>query len=127
METLTLEVVGFHGSYHAILGMPCHAKFMAVPNYMCLKLKIPNLHGVITVGSSFQRAYQREVESCELTSAVIASEELTVIGEETTEEAPDTKRNTGSFEPTEGVKEILIDPDNSRDKTVRIGIALSSK
>ena len=30
-ETLTFEVVGFHGTYHAILGRPCYAKFMAVP------------------------------------------------------------------------------------------------
>jgi hypothetical protein len=32
-ETLTFEVVGFRGAYHAILGWPCYAKFMAVPNY----------------------------------------------------------------------------------------------
>ena len=30
METLTFKVVGFHGTYHAILGRPCYAKFMAV-------------------------------------------------------------------------------------------------
>jgi hypothetical protein len=67
------------------------------------------------------------VESCELTSAVIASEELVVIQEETAEEAPNSKRNIGSFEPTEGVKEILIDPNYLGDKKVRIGTALSSK
>ena len=32
-KTLTFEVVGFHGTYHAILGRPCYAKFMVVPNY----------------------------------------------------------------------------------------------
>jgi hypothetical protein len=31
-ETLTFEVVGFRGAYHAILGRPCYAKFTAVPN-----------------------------------------------------------------------------------------------
>jgi hypothetical protein len=30
-ETLAFEVVGFKGTYHAILGRPCYAKFMAVP------------------------------------------------------------------------------------------------
>jgi hypothetical protein len=29
-ETLTFEVVGFRGTYHAVLGKPCYAKFMAV-------------------------------------------------------------------------------------------------
>jgi hypothetical protein len=31
-ETLTFEVVGFRGTYHAILGRSCYARFMAVPN-----------------------------------------------------------------------------------------------
>jgi hypothetical protein len=32
METLTFEVVGFHGANHDILGCPCYAKFMTIPN-----------------------------------------------------------------------------------------------
>jgi hypothetical protein len=32
-EILTFEVVGFSGTYHAILGRSAYAKFMAVPNY----------------------------------------------------------------------------------------------
>jgi hypothetical protein len=40
-EMLTFEVVGFRGAYHAILGQPCYAKFMAVPNYTYLKMKMP--------------------------------------------------------------------------------------
>jgi hypothetical protein len=41
-ETLTFEVVGFRGTYHAVLGRPCYAKFMVVPNYTYLKLKMPS-------------------------------------------------------------------------------------
>jgi hypothetical protein len=51
-ETLTFEVVGFHETYHAILGRPCYAKFMAVPNYTYLKLKMSGSRGVITVDTS---------------------------------------------------------------------------
>ena len=58
METLTFEVVGFHGTYHAILGQPCYVKFMAVPNYTYLKLKMSGLGGIITIGTSFRRAYE---------------------------------------------------------------------
>jgi hypothetical protein len=57
-ETLTFEVVGFSGMYHAILGRPAYAKFMAVPNYTYLKLKIPGPRGIITVGPTYQRAYE---------------------------------------------------------------------
>jgi hypothetical protein len=127
METLTFEVVRLHVSYHAISGRPCCMNFMGVPNYTYLKLKMPSPHGVITVGSSFQRAYQCEVESCRLASAVIASEELAVIREETMEEARDSNRAAGSFKPAEGVKEVLVNPKNSEDKKVQIGTMLASK
>ena len=57
-ETLTFEVVGFPETFHAILGCPCYAKFMAIPNYTYLKLKMLGPHGVITIGTSFQCAYE---------------------------------------------------------------------
>ena len=57
-EVLTFEVVEFRGAYHAILGRPCNAKFMTIPNYTYLKLKLPGPKGVITVGSSFEHAYE---------------------------------------------------------------------
>ncbi|XP_066351429.1 uncharacterized protein [Miscanthus floridulus] len=121
-ETLTFEVVGFHGTYHAIQGRLCYAKFMAVPIYTYLKLKMLGPHVVITVSTSFQRAYECEVECCEHASAIIASEELAVIKEGTIEEAPDSKWSARSFEPAEGIKVVLIDPNSSKDKVVRIGI-----
>ncbi|XP_066354874.1 uncharacterized protein [Miscanthus floridulus] len=52
-ETLTFEVVGFHGTYHVMLGQPCYAQFMAIPNYTYHKLKMSGPNGVITVGSTF--------------------------------------------------------------------------
>jgi hypothetical protein len=52
-ETLMFEVVGFRGTYHAVLGRPCYAKFMVVPNYMYLKLKMIGPNGVITVRSTY--------------------------------------------------------------------------
>jgi hypothetical protein len=88
---------------------------------------MPGPHGVITIGFSFQRTYQCEVESCELALAIIASEELAAIWVETAEEVPDSNRVAGSFEPAEGVKEVLVDPENSADKKVRVSTALSSK
>ena len=127
METLTFEVVRFHGTYHAILGRPCNAKFMAIPNYTYLKLKMPGPCRVITIGTSFWHAYECEVECCEHATAIIASKELAAIRKEVAKEAPDPKRSTGSFEPVEGSKEVLIDLSGSKSKVVRIGTTLSSK
>ena len=127
METLTFEVVGFHGTYHAILGHPCYVKFMAIPNYTYLKLKMLGPHGVITIDISFQRTYECEVECCGHATAIVASLELASLKREVTEEALDTKKSTGSFELAEGSKKVLIDPDSSEGKMVRIGTTPSSK
>ena len=75
-EVLTFEVVDFPGSYHTILGCPCYAKFMAVPNYTYLKLKMPGPNGVITVGSTFSHAITCDHEHYELATTVINSAEL---------------------------------------------------
>ena len=79
---------------------------MAVPNYTYLKLKMSGPHGVITIGTSFQRAYECEVECCGHAIAIVASEELAALKEEVTEKAPDAKKSTGSFESAEGSKEV---------------------
>ena len=72
-EVLTFEMVDFLGSYHAILGQPCSAKFMAVPNYTYLKLKMPGPNGVITVGSTFSHAYTCDSEHFKLATTIINS------------------------------------------------------
>ena len=40
-------------TYHAILERPFYVKFIAVPSYTYLKLKMLGPSGVITVGTSF--------------------------------------------------------------------------
>ena len=69
-------MVDFPGSYHAILGRPCYAKFMAIPNYTYFKLKMSGPNGVITIGSTFSHAYMCDHEHYELATAVINSAEL---------------------------------------------------
>jgi hypothetical protein len=61
-KTLIFEVVGFSGTYHVILRRLAYAKFMVMPNYTYLKLKIPGPKGIITVGPTYQRAYECDVE-----------------------------------------------------------------
>jgi hypothetical protein len=126
-ETLTFEVVGFRGTYHAVLGRPCCAKFMAVPNYTYLKLKMPGPNGTITVGSSYRHAYECDVECVEYTKALAESEALIADLECLSKEAPNAKRHTGNFEPAEAVKSIPLDPSNDAGKKVRIGSELDPK
>jgi hypothetical protein len=61
-ENLTFEVLGFRGAYHASLRRLCYAKFMAVPNYTYLKMKMSGPKGVITVGSSIEHTFDCDVK-----------------------------------------------------------------
>ena len=98
---------------------------MAIPNYTYLMLKMPGPHGVITIGTSFQHAYECEVECCGHAATVVASRELAALREEVAKKTPDAKTTTGSFKPAEGTKEVLVDPSSSEAKRVRIGTTLS--
>ena len=120
-------MVRFYGTYHAILGRPCYAKFMAVPNYTYLKLKMPGLGRVIIIGTSFQHTYEYEVECCDHAATIITSKELVAIRREVAEETPDQQWSAKSFKPMEGGKEVLIDPSSSKNKVVLIGTVLSSE
>jgi hypothetical protein len=126
-ETLTFEVVGFRSTYHAVLGRSCYAKFMAILNYTYFKLKMLGPNEVITIHTTYQHAYECDVECCEYAEPIIESEALTIELEARLKEAPNPKRSTGSFEPTEGVKEVPLDPSGSNSKTVRVGTALDPK
>jgi hypothetical protein len=48
-EFIKFEVANFESSYHAILGRPALGKFMVVPHYVYLLLKMPGQSGVLTL------------------------------------------------------------------------------
>jgi hypothetical protein len=126
-ETLTFEVVGFRGTYHAVLGRPCYAKFMAVPNYTYLKLKMSGPNEVITVSPTYRHAYECDVECVEYAEALAESEALIADLESLSKEVPDVKRHAGNFEPAETVKSVPLDPSNNASKQIRIGSELDPK
>jgi hypothetical protein len=126
-ETLTFEVVGFRGTYHVVLGRPCYAKFMVVPNYTYLKLKMSGPNGTIAVGSTYHHAYKCDVECVECTEAIAESEAFIADLDCLSKEAPDAKRHAGNFELAEAIKSVPLDPSNNADKKVRIGSELDPK
>jgi hypothetical protein len=75
---------------------------MAIPNYTYLKLKMSGPNGVITIHTTYQHAYECDVECYEYTETIIESEALAVELDARLKAAPDPKRSTGSFEPIEG-------------------------
>jgi hypothetical protein len=127
-ETLTFEVVGFRGAYHAILGRPCYAKFMAVPNYTYLKMKMSGPNGVITVGSSIEHAFDCDVECMEHAEALALDEALVTNMEKMVNEDLDsTAKHAGSFEAAEQTKEVPLDPAAPEGKALRVSSTLDPK
>ena len=126
-EVLTFEVVGSRGTYHTILGRPCYAKFMAVPNYTYLKLKMPGPSGVIMIESTYEHAYDYDVECVEYAEAVIEAETLIVNLDRLGSEAPDSKHRARTFEPAEAIKLVPVDPTCPDDRALRISATLDIK
>ncbi|XP_066323799.1 uncharacterized protein [Miscanthus floridulus] len=128
LEVLTFEVVDFLGSYHAILGRPCYTKFLAIPNYTYLKLKMLGPNDVITISSAFSHAFTCDREHFELTTAVVNLSELPWLRESSTPAVSDYNKPTSlmAFHPLEETKAVGIDPTDPT-KTVRIRAQLPTK
>src|SRR3954466_7753111 len=84
-ETLDFEVVDWQSQYHTFLGRPDFARFMAVPHYAYLKLKMPGPNGVITISGSFVRSDRcdKELHKISETFGTHQASRITEHGEET--------------------------------------------
>jgi hypothetical protein len=78
---------------------------MVVPNYMYLKLKIPDPKGIITVGTTYQCTFECEAECFQFAEALIRSERL-------------------HAEPAKDVKDAAV---SDNDSMLRIGMTLDPK
>jgi hypothetical protein len=62
MKYIKFEVADFESSYHAILSRPALAKFMSVPHYIYLLLKMPGKIGVLTFSGDLKKSYNQNPE-----------------------------------------------------------------
>jgi hypothetical protein len=121
-------VVGFRGAYHAILGRPYYTKFMAVPNYTYLKMKMPGPNGVITVGSSIEHAFDCDIECVEHAEALVLGEALVANMEKmVNEDLSSTAKHAGSFEAAKQTKEVPLDPTAPMGQALRVSSTLDPK
>jgi hypothetical protein len=65
-EYIKFEVADFETSYHAILGRPAIAKFMAVPHYTYLVLKMPSPAGVLSLQGDSKILHDCDTEAVEI-------------------------------------------------------------
>jgi hypothetical protein len=65
-EYLSFEVANFKSSYHAILGRPMLARFMAILHYTYLVLKMPAPKGILTVYDDLLISFKCDNEALEI-------------------------------------------------------------
>ncbi|XP_066344413.1 uncharacterized protein [Miscanthus floridulus] len=100
---------------------------MVVPNYTYLKLKMLGPNGVITIESTYEHAYNYDIECIEYVEALMEAETLIVNLNRLGSETPDSKRRARTFEPVEAVKLILVNPTCPDDRALRISATLDIK
>ena len=100
---------------------------MVVLNYTYLKLKMPGPNGVITIESTYEHAYDYDVECIEYAEAIVEAETLIANLDQLGSEVPDTKRRVGTFEPAETVKLVPVDPTVPNGRGLKISATLDSK
>jgi hypothetical protein len=105
------------------------AKFMAVPHYTYMMMKMSGPRGVISLQSDIKQAVTCDKESCEMAQTceiTLAREEIRLAASISTEgEVPATKM-TKCGEGDAKTKKIPLDPSNPT-KTAVIGTELDCK
>jgi hypothetical protein len=74
-EPIWFEVVDISSPYHALLGHPALAKFIVVPHYAYLKMKLPGPRGMIIVSRCFKKSMECTRADSQLAEALVIAEE----------------------------------------------------
>jgi hypothetical protein len=125
-EKLEFEVMDWPSQYHTILGSPTFAKFMAVPHYAYLMLKILGPKGTITVQGSFEVANTCDKEFNRMAQTFgMTAEYERLKGETDHNVPPDIGRSLPdqAFDTTQNSKKIQVHPMDP-NKTTSIAVNL---
>jgi hypothetical protein len=133
-EYIKFEVADVETSYHAILGRPAIAKFMAVHHYTYLVLKMPSPTGVLSLQGDLKISFDSDTEAVELAatnqvpntmmeiyaaSKKLAPSELDI---------PEKSDKANKPQPAEEVQVKTIDLETGdSSKTTTIGAGLNPK
>ena len=124
-EYIKFEVADFESSYHAILGRPTLAKFMAVPHYVYLLLKMPGNSGVLSLRGDLLKSFECDNEAIDhaATTRVPSSvSEIFAAAKELSlkESMPSKKPTQSSVKPTSDVGTKIIQLQEGDDSKIAI-------
>jgi hypothetical protein len=133
-EYIKFEVGNFETSYHAILGRPAIAKFMVVPHYTYMVLKMPSPAGVLSLQGDLKISFDCDTEAVELAATnqvpnammeIYAASKKLATSELDIQEKSDKANKPQPSEEVQ-VKAIDLETGDSR-KTTMIGAGLDPK
>jgi hypothetical protein len=122
-EYVKFEVADFETSYHAILGRPAIAKFMAIPHYTYLVLKMPSPAGVLSLQGDLKISFDRDTEAVELVATNQVPNAMMEIYAASKKLAPselDITEKSDKANKPQPAEEVLV-------KTIDLGTGDSSK
>ena len=132
----TLEVLDLSSTYHALLGRPALAKFMAIPHYAYLKIKLPGPKGLITVIGDYRKSIECARDGAKLAESLVIAEErcqldwiVAMAGEASAASIlVKDPADEAAFRPSKETKKVKLNPeDSSCSKYVVVGTRLDSK
>ena len=123
-------MVDLESPYHALLGRPALAKFMVVPHYAYLKMKMPSSKGIITIAGDCKKSSECAAASSRLAEFLVIAEEKNmldrVVAMAVKQPAlsldPKVSEAQGYFQPAK----IPLDPEHPERFAV-VGANLDSK
>jgi hypothetical protein len=120
-KNIQFEVTNFETTYNTFLGWPTLSKFMAIPHYAYLVLKLLGSHGVISIRADVKRAYHCDRESCKVVDRLTASVELQDLKKALDESPPD------SVMPKANTSKMCIQPEDLLSKIIPLSMEEPSK
>jgi hypothetical protein len=133
-EYIKFEVADFETSYHAILGRPVVAKFMAVPHYTYLVLKMPSPTGVLSLQGDLKISFDCDMEAVKLAATNQVPNTMMRIYAASKNlappklESPEKTETANKPQPSEEVQVKAIDlGTGDSSKTTLIGAGLDPK
>jgi hypothetical protein len=122
-EYIKFKVADFETSYHAILGRPAIAKFMVVPHYTYLVLKMPSPAGVLSLQGDLKISHDCDTEAVEIASTNQVPNAMMEIYAASKKLAPselDIPKKSDKANKPQPPEEVLV-------KTIDLGTGDSSK
>jgi hypothetical protein len=132
VENVLFEVVDLDSPYHALLGTPALAAFMASPHTAYLMMKMPAPRGPLTVVGNYKVSLETASAGSNLAESLVIAEEkrrmqtAVALAQSSQLSLAAMSANLGTpvFKPTKETKDIVLDLAYP-ERTVRIGVGMS--